>query len=148
MESIDSRGLLAEVQALYPSADGKIAVGCTVDLDFTLRANREAILKVLTNLVENALQAMGGGGRVELSAWVQGDRAILRVEDEGPGIPSDVEERLFEPYFSTKSTGTGLGLVICRTLMEKMGGSIRLENRQGEPGAAAILSLGLGGNDS
>jgi len=148
MDSIEVSALLDEVRGLYPSPDGRIVLNCTVDHDFTLRANREAILKVLTNLVENALQAMGGAGRVELRAEERGNRAILHLEDDGPGIPAEVQERLFEPYFSTKSTGTGLGLVICRTLMEKMGGSIRLENRGDGTGAAAILSLSLGGNDS
>lgn len=148
LEALGAGALLSEVAGLYPSADGSIELNVTVDGEFTVLANREAIVKVLTNLVENSLQAMGGRGRIGLLATRSDGVATLRIEDEGPGIPPEVEDRMFEPYFSTKSTGTGLGLVICRSLMEKMGGSIHLENREDGRGAAAILRLAAGGNDS
>ncbi len=133
--------ILEDIRAQYPSADGSILVETRQDGDHTVHVSSGGIVKVLTNLVENALQAMGGQGHVVLSAARIGDQIEVRVEDEGPGIPAEVEDRLFEPYFSTKSTGTGLGLVICRNLMEKMGGSIRLENRTEGQGAVAIVGL-------
>ena len=111
-------------------------------------ASRNALLKILTNLVENARQAMSETGRVVLKGSVEDSRVIVEVHDEGPGIADEVEDRLFEPYFSTKSTGTGLGLVICRNLMEKMGGSIALTNRPDGRGAVAKLSLPLAGSPS
>jgi len=133
--------LLADLRDAYPSADGRLEVTVDAPDDLAALASREELTKVLTNLVENAMQAMGGAGRIQLTAGADGDRAWIRVADEGPGIPPEVEDRLFEPYFSTKSTGTGLGLLICRNLMEKMGGSIRLGNRPDGAGAAAELSL-------
>jgi signal transduction histidine kinase len=139
--SVDLLGVLQEVRNLYPSPDRSLGVEIEPLEPIRVLASRSALIKVLTNLVENALQAMGGRGIVRIAARREGARARIRVLDEGPGIPADVEERLFEPYFSTKSTGTGLGLVICRNLMEKMGGGIRLENRRGGPGAAATLDL-------
>ena len=62
-------------------------------------------------------------------------------EDNGTGIPADVADRLFDPYFSTKSAGTGLGLAICRNLADRMGGRITLENRDDGPGAVAEVTL-------
>lgn len=133
--------LLASVSALYPSHDGSLRVEWAAPDGLLALASREALLKVLTNLVQNGLQAMGGRGRIALRARREGARVVLEVEDEGPGIPAEVQDRLFEPYFSTKSTGTGLGLVVCRNLMEKMGGSIRLQNRPDGRGAEAVLEL-------
>jgi two-component system nitrogen regulation sensor histidine kinase NtrY len=140
-EPVGVAELLRQVRALYPSPDGSLELRCEAPEDLVALASREALLKVLTNLVENAMQAMGGQGRIVLGATARGDRVELRVEDEGPGIPQDVQDRLFEPYFSTKSTGTGLGLVICRNLMEKMGGAIRLQSRADARGAMALLDL-------
>lgn len=152
LEPVEVEGLLDGLRGAYPSADGTLHVEVDAPDDLIVLASREGLTKVLTNLVENAIQAMGGSGRIELSAAGEGDRAWIRVADAGPGIPAEVEDRLFEPYFSTKSTGTGLGLLICRNLMEKMGGSIRLGNRPGGAGAVAELALGRVvpefGNDS
>jgi signal transduction histidine kinase len=141
-EPLPLAGILEQIRAQYPSADGSLEIETRLDdADLTAFGSREALLKVLSNLVENAIQAMGGRGKVEITAAGEGDRVLIRVEDSGPGIPAEVEDRLFQPYFSTKSTGTGLGLVICRNLMEKMGGSVHLENRPEGAGARAILQL-------
>lgn len=141
-EPLPLANLLRQVQGQYPSADGTLEIRTHLEEEgLTAFGSREALLKVLSNLVENAIQAMGGRGALDLSAARDGDHVVVRVADDGPGIPPDVEDRLFQPYFSTKSTGTGLGLVICRNLMEKMGGSIRLENRPHQAGAVAILHL-------
>ena len=67
----------------------------------------------------------------------------LHWRDNGTGLPADVADRLFEPYFSTKSKGTGLGLAICRSLAERMGGRISLGNRSDGPGAEAVLDLAV-----
>ena len=138
--------LLADVTALYPSVDESLRVEARGGAGLLVRANREAMTKVLTNLVENALQAMGQRGRVELVAERDGDRARIRVLDEGPGIEPEVADRLFEAYFSTKSYGTGLGLLICRNLTEKMGGRIHLHNRPDRSGAEAVVELPLAGD--
>jgi signal transduction histidine kinase len=150
LEEIDLTGLLQEVRSLYPSLDGTFTVEVEADPPLAVHGSRNALLKVLTNLLENARQAMGEAGTVVMSGRVEGSRVVVEVQDEGPGIADEVEDRLFEPYFSTKSTGTGLGLVICRNLMEKMGGSIALTNRPEGAGAVARLSLPRSGfgNDS
>jgi len=150
LEQVDLAGLLQEVRSLYPSPDGRFTVEVETAAQLWVHASRNALLKVLTNLVENARQAMGESGRVDIRGHTEDGRVVVEISDDGPGIAGEVEDRLFEPYFSTKSTGTGLGLVICRNLMEKMGGSIALANRPGQAGAVARLTLPpvTGGNDS
>lgn len=146
LEEIDLAGLLQEVRSLYPSLDGTFTVEVETDPELRVHGSRNALLKVLTNLVENARQAMGEAGTVVMTGHADTSRVVVEIRDEGPGIADEVEDRLFEPYFSTKSTGTGLGLVICRNLMEKMGGSIALTNRADATGAVARLSLPRSGS--
>jgi signal transduction histidine kinase len=84
--------------------------------------------QVLLNLVVNAVDATPGGGHIELSARVEGDRALISVQDDGPGIEPRLEAKLFSPFATTKPAGegTGLGLFISRRLIEEVGGELRL----------------------
>ncbi|MHB8604139.1 MAG: sensor histidine kinase [Thermoplasmatota archaeon] len=86
------------------------------------------LTQVLLNLVKNASEAIGErGGNVWLATRVDADRVIAFVEDDGPGVPDDVRERLFQPFFTTKTTGTGLGLNISRGILRAHGGTLRCE---------------------
>jgi signal transduction histidine kinase len=92
-----------------------------------VRADRGELRRVLVNLVQNALEAVGSGGRVRVSSRaIPGPAVEFAVLDDGPGIAAEVEARLFEPYFTTRSAGTGLGLAICRRIVESHGGRIWL----------------------
>ena len=82
-------------------------------------------------------------GRIALSAESRGENLYISVLDSGPGIPPEIEERLFEPYFSTKTNGTGLGLAISQSLAREMDGEIRIRNRSGTSGVEATLRLPL-----
>lgn len=107
--------------------------------------HEESLLKILGNLAQNSLDAArpGEAARVEVGWELADGRVQLSWRDNGSGIPADVAGRLFEPYFSTKSRGTGLGLAICRSLAERMGGSLALANRDDGPGAVAHLALAV-----
>ena len=89
------------------------------------------LVKALANLIENAFQAAGSGGTVELGSRVGSLSVTIFVKDSGPGISSDLLDKIFDPYFSTKSTGTGLGLAIARKAVEEHGGTITAENQPG-----------------
>lgn len=107
-----------------------------------LVGNRKAIIGALSNLLDNALQAAGEGGRVELDARV-GEAAIsLHVRDDGPGIDPAVKLRLFEPFFTTRADGTGLGLAIARAVALAHGGDIDVRSAPGG-GSEFVLSLPL-----
>ncbi|HUV35383.1 MAG TPA: ATP-binding protein [Patescibacteria group bacterium] len=108
-------------------------------------ADREGLRKVLVNVMENALEAMPDGGTVTVRTRRAGGAVEVVIEDTGAGLPADVRERLFEPYFSTKTNGTGLGLAICQGLVRGMDGDIRLRNRSDVRGVQAIVTLPSGG---
>jgi signal transduction histidine kinase len=110
-------------------------------------AHEESLHKILGNLMQNSLDAArpGVAPMIEVSWRATDHRVRLRWRDNGAGLSGDVADRLFEPYFSTKSKGTGLGLAICRSLAERMGGTISLANRADGPGAEAVLELAAAG---
>lgn len=113
--------------------------GVIADLD----ANQ--LQQVLYNLLFNALDALPSGGRVEVSVDRDGGRAVLRVADNGPGLPQEVRDRLFEPFVSTKDSGMGLGLSICRRIIESHGGAIVSETTGS--GASFVVRLPLSEDD-
>lgn len=101
--------------------------------------------QVVLNLVTNAAQAMGdGGGVVRITAETSGPDVALRVSDNGPGIPAELHERIFEPLFTTKSRGIGLGLSVSRALVHANGGNIAVLSEPGQ-GATFILTVPVAG---
>ena len=102
------------------------------------------IKQILVNLVRNAIQAVEGRGGSEVAVRIEASSGLarIRVEDRGPGLSAQSERKLFEPFFTTKAPGkgTGLGLYLCRLLIERNGGSISAGNRPGG-GASFVVEL-------
>jgi signal transduction histidine kinase len=118
------------------SKAGSKSVSLTADVDPDLPAVQGVgaeLNQIWANLVDNALDAVGTGGRVAVTARRAGDRVVVEVADDGPGIPPEIRERIFEPFFSTKDVGkgTGLGLDIVRRTLERHDGEIEVESRPG-----------------
>ena len=109
--------------------------------DLAVHVDPDQIRQVLINLFTNAAQAMPQGGRIEVAAEAlpSAGAASIRVHDDGPGIPVEVRHRIFEALFTTKAKGSGLGLALCRRIVEAHGGSIQLA--PSETGAAFVLVL-------
>ncbi|MBL0112615.1 MAG: GHKL domain-containing protein [Saprospiraceae bacterium] len=105
------------------------------DMDIHLRvpideiyvfADKNHIIRVLTNLIKNAIQAipLGRRGRIEIMLYKQDERAIVKVSDNGCGIPDSMKDKVFYPNFTTKNSGTGLGLAIVRDIIDSCNGHI------------------------
>ena len=105
--------------------------------DAHIDADPDQFRQVLINLVQNAMQAQDGDGSVRVAARPVGDMVEVVVEDEGPGIPEDLRERVFEPFYTTRQQGSGLGLSIARELTERNGGSLDIVSR--DPRGTAIV---------
>jgi len=91
--------------------------------------------QVWTNLIDNAVSAMGGQGTLTVRTWRDRDNVVVDIGDTGPGIPRHIRERIFEPFFTTKPVGegTGLGLDISwRIAVQRHGGDIRVKSRPGD----------------
>ena len=99
----------------------------------TIWSDPYQLRQVLLNLLTNAIHATGSGGNITIKLEVIGEEVALSVQDTGQGIPKENLERIFEPFFSTKSPGegTGLGLFVTRGIVEKLGGTIEVESRLG-----------------
>jgi two-component system sensor histidine kinase FlrB len=108
--------------------------------DAWVRGNRKALAGALSNLLDNARQACVGGGRVGLEGERTGDTVAVRVTDSGAGIARNVQERLFEPFFTTRADGTGLGLAIVRSVVEAHGGEVEARSA---PGQGAVFTVRL-----
>jgi signal transduction histidine kinase len=106
-------------------------------------------LGALLNLIVNAIDAVAeAGGTVTVSTACGDDRALVRVVDDGPGIPDDVRARVFEPFFTTKGqAGTGLGLAMVYAFTQRHGGSVSVDSGQGH-GTTFTLALPLAHPDS
>jgi PAS domain S-box-containing protein len=123
--------------------------GCRVELEMgplpNIKGSPGALGQVLLNLLDNALDAMGGRGTLRVQAKDLGTRLKVAVEDHGSGIPPEVREHLFEPFFTTKESGkgTGLGLFICHEIVKQMSGEICVES--GSSGTTFTIDLPVDG---
>ena len=106
-----------------------------------VRVDRMLIGRALTNVIENALHAMPGGGSLSIDAALAPDKRVqLRVTDTGVGMDAESISRIFEPYFSTKAIGTGLGLTIAKRNVEANGGTISVSSDHGK-GTSVTMTL-------
>ena len=132
--------LHAGLDATLVMLSAKIPSGVTVVKDYTrelplVPAYPAELNQVWTNLIHNALDAMGGSGTLTLRTAVEGECALVEVGDTGPGIPEELRRRVFEPFFTTKPVGqgTGLGLdVSWRIVVNRHGGDLRVVSRPGD----------------
>jgi signal transduction histidine kinase len=126
---------------------GRSAVPAAVDV--AVRANGgscrllghyEPLRRAFSNLLRNAAEAMGGRGTVDVAVNRDGPGILVTIADHGPGIPDDLRQRVFEPYFTTKPDGTGLGLALVRQTVEAHNGTITVSDT---PGGGATFSIVL-----
>jgi len=105
-----------------------------------LNIDQKLFKQVLINLVQNAIAALHEGGRIILSAKTTNDLFVIRVADNGIGMDEETVHRVFEPYFTTKSNGTGLGLTMVYKIIKEFSGDITV---QSYPGEGTIFTISL-----
>jgi len=135
-EAVDiGRGLTDTLAVLQAKARAK-SVALTVEVEPALPQVQGVggeLNQVWLNLIDNALDAVEESGRVDVTATHNGGQVVVRVVDNGPGIPADIRGRIFDPFFTTKAVGagTGLGLDIVRRLLQRHDGEIDVDSRPG-----------------
>lgn len=124
-----SKALIESVVRLFQVNAEKEGVRLNIQLDRDEELPGSAVSAIrvaLSNLLLNALQASPAGGEVTITQKREDDELVIVVHDAGPGIPDDLRQRVWEPFFTTKQRGTGLGLAIVRKRMQEAGGNARL----------------------
>jgi len=131
-ERVDISPVLHEVFALYGMDEGDVKCRLQgVEDSIMVMSDREGFRRVLINLLENARDAMAGAGTISMSLEETTEWVVLTVTDTGEGIPPEVVGKVFEPDFTTRTDGTGLGLTIVKRLIEGWGGRITIESEIG-----------------
>ena len=111
----------------------KIDASCRVEREVKMITTDQGLLKrILTNLVNNAVQAMQHGGKLVIHAYREANEAVITVKDTGVGIPEEIKPSLFTPLFTTKSKGQGFGLAVVKRLTEALGGTVTYESEVGK----------------
>jgi len=96
--------------------------------DVTIICDSKQLEVVFTNILMNSIQAMENSGEIKVRITENENDVMIEIEDSGPGIPEDKMEMIFDPLFTTKSSGTGLGLVSCKNIVEQHEGTISVKN--------------------
>ncbi|WP_209123440.1 ATP-binding protein [Alkalihalobacillus sp. BA299] len=129
-ESVPIHKLVEEVLTLLNTSAimKSISISSSFDIEeTTIECEPDQIKQVLINLLKNSIEAMGYGGQIEVLVQETADNRIhIQIKDNGIGIPQDVLERIGEPFFTTKETGTGLGLMICARIVEHHHGEMEI----------------------
>ena len=144
LREIDARSLIEEVRNLIHTQAEQQGVKVGIEQNYNgntkLRGDAEQIKTCFSNLMINAIQAMPAGGRLNVSLRPNNSRLEIEFADTGAGIAPEALEQIFEPYYSTKDTGIGLGLPLTKKIVEEHGGQIEVESAPGE-GATFTVTL-------
>src|SRR5262249_11507423 len=135
---VDVVALLDEVLAILPPPTGVEVERAAVDGEIIARLDRDMMRQVLLNLVGNAYQAMPDGGRLSVSVASSGGALRCEVRATGGGREEEPGAGLCEPFFTTKARGIGLGLVVCKRIVEAHGGRLTAES---EPGRGSRFDI-------
>ncbi len=156
-EDVDVRDLFLDIRAtLRPQLGERTTLellidGTSVDRGdanaFVIAANSDALKGALINLIMNSSQAADGHAHIQLGAWRDDDWIFFTVTDDGPGIGADVMPHLFEPFFTTRPQGTGLGLAVVQDVARSHGGDVRAESlRRGARFTLRLPAADAGGS--
>jgi signal transduction histidine kinase len=117
-----------------------VAVVVEGDRGQTALFDKEYLRQIMVNLILNAVEVSSNGERVDIRSTVSNDGVSIEVSDHGPGLTAEQQEHIFEPFYTTKSVGHGLGLAVSRELAQSMGGTLCFRP-EAAPGATFVLQL-------
>lgn len=139
----------AEVRTALNDSQIPAGVKTHLDLDHDLpelSVDPLQLRQVFVNILSNAVEAMQGQGALHIRTRVQGNRLEISYVDNGPGMDEETQAKVFEPLFTTRKKGTGLGLAVCKSLIQRQGGKIRIKSRKGY-GTTFTILLPLNNDD-
>ena len=152
-EFFTSQNLIDELyQGLEPQLESTQThfVSVNTKKDLIIHGNRQMLLSALTNLAMNAMQAMkeskkAESGRIEVEITKVNNDVCIEIKDNGPGIPDESQEQIFDPFYTTRTQGTGLGLAVVKAVAKAHGGNVELKSKSNE-GCTFKVMFPLDGN--
>ena len=143
-EIFDLHEILYLLIQLY-SADARVQLDCTpLPRSVLIDADRTHINRLFTNLIQNAIQAVPENriAQISIEEELRNNKILVKVTDNGMGIPEEMRSKIFTPNFTTKTSGTGLGLAMCKGIVEQAKGEMWFETKAGE-GSTFFVELPL-----
>ncbi|MBB3059144.1 sensor histidine kinase [Mucilaginibacter gotjawali] len=142
LERLNIFEILAQAVTIFKEMDNIKIINQASDKPFFILADRDQLLRCFNNLLKNAIEATPSNklGLIEINYMVTNKNVLLTIKDNGDGIPDGLREKIFEPNFTTKSSGTGLGLAFVKNSIENAGGKVWFETATGE-GTTFYISL-------
>ncbi len=147
-ESVDINEVINSTTAGMRDKLASRSVSMTLDLNPYLpymRGNEVQLRQVFTNLLANAMDSLEQGGEIRITTASEGETITARFEDTGPGVPDEIKEKIFHPFFTTKTNGTGLGLAVSQKIVEDHGGTMILTEL---PGRGAVFEIRIPAGDA
>lgn len=144
LSQVDVEKLFAKLKTLLHTdcEDAGILLSQQVTPGITLCADADLLLQVLLNILQNSIRMTATDGKIKMKAYVQAENVILEVSDTGRGMSKEVQEKIFDPFFSTRKDGTGLGLAISHQIVEQHGGRIEVESNMGQGTVMRVILPG------
>ncbi|MBE0558113.1 MAG: HAMP domain-containing protein, partial [Proteobacteria bacterium] len=141
-ERCDVHQLLTDSVELFRHIEGIEIRTKFCDTSIVLVADKDQLRRVFVNILRNSIQAMDRGGTIAVETERIGSEGVIRFQDTGPGIPEELRSKVFQPNFSTKTEGMGLGLALSQRIVEDLNGRIELESAVGK-GTTMIITVPL-----
>jgi two-component system, sporulation sensor kinase B len=135
LELIDSRDMAEKVMDLmtsYSMMSKNISLHTELKTDVKIRGNKNELKQVLINILKNGIEAMKDGGKLSLTLEKQGPYGVFIIRDTGIGMTEEELSRLGTAFYSLKERGTGMGLMVCYQIVERMKGHIKVSSKKGE----------------
>ena len=139
-EELVINDLIKETVAGVMGRYDSVNVTFNANAPLSIKADKVLLRQALTNLLMNAVEAMPGGGNLEIHLRHSHNKAEIHIKDTGCGIPDDIKDKIFLPFFTTKQEGIGFGLALVQKIIISHGGSIEVDSKKGE-GTAFIMTL-------